>query len=185
MPALCFRGTAGQGEAAQPAPFRKPPPGKHPLRSANGALAIPAPLPAPLPSRAKQPRPAAASPRGRVVLSERHQRLAAPLALTLAGLQSGRPPGTHRPTPLRLRPTDVLPLRRDLAKFATNRPGFYTSWLPASLYFYNLPLAGSSQYRQRAAGPRGVEAAGATSPTAAGWGKPAPTESGSLNSSGF
>lgn len=41
---------------------------------------------------------------------------------------------------------------RDLAKFATTRPGFHTSRLSASPYFNNLPFAGSSQRRQRRPG---------------------------------
>lgn len=185
MPALCFRRTARQGEPSQPAPFRKPPPAKHLLRTANGALALPAPLPAPLPPRAKQTRPAAAEP----------PRPRSPL-------RTGPAPGSARRT--HPRRAAERPAARDVPPHAppapTNRraassprsgevcyqPARIVHFsLPASLYFYNLPLAGSSQQRQKAAGPGEVEAAGAASPTAAGWGKPAPAESGSLNSSGL
>lgn len=112
MPALRFRGTAGRRDPAQPAPFRKPPPGKHPLRAANVALRVPASLPAPAPPRAGADAPGRRrNPRGRAALSERspapgsasrtHPRRAAERAAA-----RGAPPPRHSAPLRRRRPTD-------------------------------------------------------------------------------
>lgn len=191
--ALLQRHSRARGAGSARSLPQAAPPGKHPLRTASGPLLMPASLPAPLPPRAGQTCPAAAeTPAAAQPPPSGGQRPAAPLALTPAGLQSGRLRGARRSAPLRRRPTDVLPLRRDLAKFATNRPGFYTSWLPASFIFtICLLLAPPSRDKRRPgrAGPGGAGTAGPAprgqrglpppaSHPAAGWGKPAPTRPG-------
>lgn len=82
-----------------------------------------------------------------------------PLALTAAALRGGRQRTPPLRSSLRSAPAVAPPWAegraasgRDLAKFATTRPGFHTSRLSASPYFNNLPFAGSSQRRQRRPG---------------------------------
>lgn len=111
------------------------------------------------------PLPSAAAPRqtpipcgtaaGPSPPAERGRRPSSRLALTpgrAAGLPL--PARTDRRTDGR---TDALSPRRDLAKFATHRPGFYTPWRPASPCCCSLPRAGSSPPRQEPAGPGRAE----------------------------
>lgn len=122
------RGARGAGPARS---LPQLPPGKHPSPAAPPPARPPEP-----------PRPSGAGARGRSSHSPR------------AGLPGCRCPRPHGRTH---GPTDALPPRRDLAKFATHRPGFYASWRPASPCCCSLPWAGSSPPRQEPAGPGRAE----------------------------
>lgn len=136
MPALGFRGTAGRGEPAQPAPFLEPPPEKHPPRPPRRLRGQRRSPKAPRPRN--PPRPAAAA-------AARPRRAAGRAA-------AGGWAGPSAPPP-----------RRDPAEFATGRPGFYTSRLPAAfmgcfLFFFLrscLCLAPPSRDKRRPGGGSG------------------------------